>query len=107
MDISWALNNSALSPFVKEKVASKDMEGKLLRVIMPNPLHPDSPTEADALVRDLTGPRSGVVTPEFGCVNPQHMWQSPTRYIWAAAADPNASASAENAPFPQIVKVDT
>jgi len=105
IDITWALNNSALTPFITEKVPSRSMQGRILRVSMPNPRHPDSPMDGPATAYSLTDPTNGVVTPDFGAVNPTHMWRQPTRFIWAAATDP--ALSPEAIPFPRIARINT
>ena len=85
VDITWAKNASALNGFVQGKFSS--YPGKLARIIMPNPTAPGAPTDGAAAIEDLTSMTDArVPTPEFGVVNPAHMWKRPTRYIWASAA---------------------
>lgn len=69
---------------------------------MPNPKHPAALATGDASIKHLTKPP--VVTPEFGAVNPVHLWQRPTRWVFAASSDTEHEDSQGH---PHLLKLDT
>ena len=104
VDITWAQNASALNGFVHS--AWSPYVGKLARITMPNPLAPGAAVDGVATLTDLTAADDArVPMPEFGVVNPVHMWTRPTRYLWASAAAKRTAAS--NSFWNTIFRLDT
>lgn len=113
MDITWVPNGQSILKGMSGQLLPFDWEGKLVRLVMPNPTadkptsttdsserptgsddhRPNRPTGSD---NDRPGEEGGVrldqwdgwprwASPEFGVVNPYHMYgRNPTRYMWYA-----------------------
>eukprot|EP00040_Diaphanoeca_grandis_P037659 m.247545 g.247545 ORF g.247545 m.247545 type:complete len:547 (+) comp33856_c3_seq22:990-2630(+) len=116
LDIQLEKNNTALDVFtgVSQPWLWK---GQLARVTMPNPkarahttresAHPQqhphgSVQESVAAITRLSSAID--ISFEFGVVNPAHMWQRPTKYVWGLATDDDHKSATW---FPHFVRVDT
>lgn len=87
---------------IPQNTSVYDWQGVFGRVVFPNPLAPAAPREGAATMTRLSSRRD--VSPEFGTVNPTHVWQRSARFVWALATD---DASRHLTYLPNLIRIDT
>ena len=112
MDVTWVPNGQSILKGMSGQLLPFDWEGKLVRMTMPNPRAGagagagagPGPGAAEVHWAQLEGfPRWA--SPEFGVVNPLHMYGTqPTRYMWYLASNVSTRAAQY---LPTVVKLDT
>lgn len=123
MDITWVPNGQSILKGMSGQLLPFDWEGKLVRLTIPNPRMSSDPMEE----QDYTAVGSDQLkleqeiqpqvrwqqfdgsprwaSPEFGVVNPHHMYQhGPTRFMWYLASN---ETTREQQFLPTVVKLDT
>jgi hypothetical protein len=118
MDITWVPNGQSILKGMSGQLLPFDWQGRIVRLTMPNPRGSSSHSshsshssssqqpyqvEDEAQWQQLEGwPRWA--SPEFGVVNPYHMYgHAPTRYMWFLASN---ETTREQQFLPTVVKLD-